>query len=56
MDKLAEALGVSPGWLAFGDERIDQISKETIDLALKIEAPDEQQKKMLMAMLDATDS
>lgn len=34
MQDLAKALDVPPAWLAFGDERIDDLSKEAIEIAL----------------------
>lgn len=51
VEKIAKELGVSPGWLLFGDSRIDDLSKEEIELILKWKDLDEPLKEAIKTMI-----
>jgi transcriptional regulator with XRE-family HTH domain len=51
LEELAKVLGVSPAWLAFGDDRIDKISKEGLELALLWEDMTHEQKTAIETMI-----
>jgi len=54
MTEIAKTLDVSPSWLAFGDDRIDDLSKEAIDLALDWQGLPDDLKEAVRRMIDAT--
>ena len=53
IEDLAKALDVSPAWLAFGDNRIDQLSKPALEVAFAFDELDEQDRAALQRMLEA---
>jgi transcriptional regulator with XRE-family HTH domain len=53
MDVLAKALDVSPAWLQFGAEEIDQLSREAITLALRWQDLPPEVQAAVKTMIDA---
>lgn len=50
---LAKALNISPAWLQFGVAEIDQLSKEDMEIALRLPELSPEKKKVLLATLTA---
>ena len=53
LPELAKAMNVSPAWLQFGVAEIDNLSKDDLDIALRLPELSESQKKILKATLEA---
>lgn len=51
--ELAKALEVSPGWLQFGIEGLDDVSKEALQAAIALDKLDEKQKRMIIAAINS---
>lgn len=49
--ELANALGVSPAWLQFGIEEIDNLSKEILEAAIDLEKLPEDKRKLVLELI-----
>lgn len=47
ISKIAKALDTSAGWLQFGDERIDALTPEDIEIAIAVSELAEEQREMI---------
>ena len=53
LEKIAEALNVSPAWLAFGDELIDELSEEDLRRAARLKSLPDGVRIAIEQMIDA---
>jgi len=55
IENIAKALHVSPGWLAFGDARIDDLSRQALELAERYDQAPEPIRRAIDALLASSD-
>lgn len=53
VERIAEAVQVSPAWLQFGVKDIDKLTTETIELALKLNDLDDDQREIVRNLVDS---
>jgi transcriptional regulator with XRE-family HTH domain len=51
--EFAMALDVSPGWLAWGDERMDEVDEDALQAAIDIAALAPEQRALILALIAA---
>lgn len=49
--EIANILDVSPAWLRFGDERIDTLSKESLEFALAFQNLTDEQRASIVTLI-----
>ena len=51
--ELAKALGVSPGWLLWGNERLDRVTPEVLQMALDLMDSPVETRAVVKALIEA---
>jgi transcriptional regulator with XRE-family HTH domain len=51
LPEIAAALEVSPGWLAFGDERIDKLTRQALEIAEAFDQAPEATRRAIALLL-----
>lgn len=51
--EFAVALDVSPGWLAWGDERMDEVDEDVLQAAIDMAALAPEQRALILALIAA---
>ena len=53
IEQIAKQLDVSPAWLQFGNEEIDLLDKETIEIALALAELSPEQREVIRATVNS---
>lgn len=51
LEVMAKVMNVSPAWLMFGEEKIDELDRDALEMALKFAKLDEQEKAVVRKLL-----